>query len=121
VVAAQMNTGIGTINFPLYSYSRDTRWHSACDTGACARRFPLMLTRGRPGVTRALLRFGPHIGTLHTAAGTQVVLNGRPLYFFSNEQITMTASGGFAPVGSGNGVTFAGGRPVTRPGGRGLP
>jgi predicted lipoprotein with Yx(FWY)xxD motif len=108
VVAAQMNTGIGTVNFPLYSYSRDTRWHSACDTGACARRFPLMLTSGRPGVTRALLRFGPHIGTLHTAAGTQVVLNGRPLYFFSNEQIIMTASG-FAPAGNGNGVTFAGG------------
>jgi predicted lipoprotein with Yx(FWY)xxD motif len=109
VVAAQMNTGIGTLNFPVYSYSLDTRWHSACDTGACARRFPLVLTSGKPGVTRALLRFGVRVRTLHTAAGTQVVLNGRPLYFFSNEQIIMTASGGFAPVGNGNGVAFAGG------------
>ena len=50
VLAAQMNTGIGTINFPVYSYSKDTPAHSACAVGACARAWPLMLTSGTPGV-----------------------------------------------------------------------
>jgi len=107
VLAAQMNTGIGTINFPVYSYSKDSPGHSACATGTCARAWPLVLTSGTPGLSGGLS--AASVSTLRTAKGTQVSYKGHPLYFFSGEQIAPTASGGFAPVGNGNGLTFAGG------------
>ena len=106
VLAAQMNTGIGTINFPVYSYSKDTPAHSACAVGACARAWPLMLTSGTPGVSGGLS--ASNVATLRTAKGTQVSYKGHPLYFFAFEQIAPTPTG-FAPVGNGNGVTVAGG------------
>jgi predicted lipoprotein with Yx(FWY)xxD motif len=107
VLAAQMNTGIGTINFPVYSYSKDTSTHSACATGACARAWPLVLTSGTPGLARGLS--AKNVATLRTAKGTQVSYKGHPLYFFAFEQIAPTPTGGFAPVGNGNGVTVNGG------------
>jgi predicted lipoprotein with Yx(FWY)xxD motif len=107
VLAAQMNTGIGTINFPVYSYSKDTPKHSACATGACARAWPLVLTRGTPGLAPGLS--AKNLATLRTAKGTQVSYKGRPLYFFAFEQIAPTPTGGFAPTGNGNGVTVGGG------------
>ena len=106
VLAAQMNTGIGTINFPVYSYSKDTPAHSACAVGACARAWPLMLTSGTPGVSGGLS--ASNVATLRTAKGTQVSYKGHPLYFFAFEQIAPTPTG-FAPVGNGDGVTVAGG------------
>jgi predicted lipoprotein with Yx(FWY)xxD motif len=106
VLAAQMNTGIGTINFPAYSYSKDTPKHSACDTGACARAWPAVLTSGTPGVSGGLSK--SLVGKLATAKGTQVSYKGHPLYFFGFETIARTPTG-FAPTGNGNGVTVAGG------------
>jgi predicted lipoprotein with Yx(FWY)xxD motif len=106
VLAAQMNTGIGTINFPVYSYSKDTAKHSACATGACARAWPLVLTSGTPGLSNGLS--AKNVSALRTAKGTQVSYKGRPLYFFAFEQIVPTPAG-FAPAGNGNGVMVAGG------------
>ena len=106
VLAALYNTGAGLIAFPVYKYSRDRSSVSRCDTGACARAFPSVLTNGSPGVSADLFGKG-RIRTLRTALGTQVSWNGHPLYLYSNE--TLFANGMFHPVGNGNGVIVNGG------------
>jgi predicted lipoprotein with Yx(FWY)xxD motif len=107
VLAAFYSTGAGLIAFPVYRYSRDTPWASRCDRGACARRFPAVLTDGFPGISANLFGRG-HIATLWTAQGTQISWDGHPLYLFSNE--TLFANGVFHPVGNGNGVVVNGGK-----------
>ena len=107
VLAAQMNTGIGTLNFPVYSYSKDKPNHSACAIGACARAWPLVLTSGTPGLGGGLS--AKNVATLRTPKGTQVSYKGHPLYFFAFEAIAPTHTGGFGPTGNGNGITVAGG------------
>ncbi|MGA3155772.1 MAG: hypothetical protein ABSD40_25740 [Streptosporangiaceae bacterium] len=105
VLATPMFTGVGWINFPVYSYSRDTRYRSYC-TGACARAWPLVLTSGIPGVSLGL---SPGwVGTLPTAEGIQVSYRGRPLYLFAYEGLTKTATG-YAATGNGNGIRVSGG------------
>jgi predicted lipoprotein with Yx(FWY)xxD motif len=106
VLAALYETGAGMIAFPVYKYSRDTSRASRCNRGACARRFPAVLTNGFPGLSANLFRKG-RIATLATAQGTQVSWDGHPLYLFSNE--TLFADGMFHPVGNGNGVRVGGG------------
>jgi predicted lipoprotein with Yx(FWY)xxD motif len=105
VLATPMLTGVGWIDFPVYSYSRDTSAHSAC-TGACARAWPPVLTSGRPGLSGGLP--DRRLGTLRTPEGIQVRYLGRPLYLFGFEGVTMTATG-FAATGSGNGIPVRGG------------
>ena len=106
VLAALYTTGAGLIAFPVYQYSLDTSWASKCDKGACARRFPAVLTNGFPGVSASLFGKGK-IATLSTAQGTQISWDGHPLYLFSNE--TLFAGGVFHPVGNGNGKVANGG------------
>jgi predicted lipoprotein with Yx(FWY)xxD motif len=106
VLAALYQTGAGFLAFPVYSYSRDSSRHSKCDTGACAREFPGVLTSGRPGVSNGLFGRG-HVGTLWTATGTQVKWNGHPLYLYGSE--TIFAGGKIGPQGNGNGVVVNGG------------
>jgi predicted lipoprotein with Yx(FWY)xxD motif len=101
VLAALYETGAGLIAFPVYQYSRDSHSASRCQRGACARKFPAVLTDGSPGVSAALFHKGK-IATLSTAQGTQISWDGHPLYLFSNE--TLFANGEFHPVGNGNGV-----------------
>jgi predicted lipoprotein with Yx(FWY)xxD motif len=105
VLATQMSTGIGTINFPVYSYSKDTGVHSAC-SGLCAVNWPPVLTSGTPGVTSGLLE--ANVGTLHSSTGTQVSYMGKPLYLFGFEAIGKTASG-LGATGNGNGISVDGG------------
>jgi predicted lipoprotein with Yx(FWY)xxD motif len=106
VLAALYETGAGSIAFPVYEYSRDTAWASKCDRGACARRFPAVLTNGFPGLSADLFGKGS-IATLQTAQGNQISWDGHPLYLFSNE--TLFANGMFHPVGNGNGKVQNGG------------
>jgi predicted lipoprotein with Yx(FWY)xxD motif len=105
VLAAAMNTALGVINFPVYSYSKDTSVKSTC-TGSCAIAWPPMLTSGTPGVAKGLS--SRKVGTLHGSSGTQVSYGGKPLYFFSDEGLKPTSSG-IAPTGSGNGISVGGG------------
>jgi predicted lipoprotein with Yx(FWY)xxD motif len=105
VLGVPMLTGAGWIDFPVYSFSKDSPLHSAC-TGPCARAFPPVLTSGTPGLSGGLRP--ARLGTLCTPEGTQVSYGGRPLYLFSDEGITETATG-FAATGSGNGVRVGGG------------
>jgi predicted lipoprotein with Yx(FWY)xxD motif len=106
VLATAMFTALGIINFPVYSYSKDTSVHSAC-TGSCAIAWPPMLTSGTPGVTKGLS--SRDVGTLHSPGGIQVSYHGKPLYLFSDEGLAPTAAGGVAPTGSGNGISVGGG------------
>jgi len=106
VLATPMLTQAGWFDFPVYSYSKDNPWHSAC-TGSCAMAWPALLTSGHPGVTNWLSPWS--VGTVRTAAGTQVSYHGKPLYLFGGEGITMSAAGAFEVTGSGNGLSVAGG------------
>jgi predicted lipoprotein with Yx(FWY)xxD motif len=105
VLAVPMMTGVGWIDFPVYSFSKDSPWHSAC-TGSCARAWPAVLTSGRPGLSGGLSARG--LGTLRTPEGVQVSYRGKPLYLFGDEGVTMTATG-YAATGSGNGLSAQGG------------
>ena len=105
VLATQMSTGIGTLNFPVYSYSKDTAAHSACN-GLCAVNWPPVLTSGTPGVTKGLVE--ARVGTLRSPTGTQVSYRGKPLYLFAFEGLSMT-SAGIGATGNGNGVVVGGG------------
>ena len=106
VLAAPMFTPVGWEDFPLYSYSKDTPWHSTC-TGSCAIAWPPMLTSGTPGVSHGL--GAESVGTLHTPDGTQVSYDGKPLYLFGSENPILTASGAYAVTGNGNSVAVGGG------------
>jgi len=106
VLAAAMFTALGIINFPVYSYSKDTPKHGAC-TGSCDIAWPPMLTSGTPGVTKGLS--SKDVGTLTRSEGTQVSYHGKPLYLFGFEALALTAGGSVAPTGNGNGISVAGG------------
>ncbi len=105
VLATPMLTGVGWINFPVYTYSKDTSKRSAC-TGACARYFPPVLTSGTPGVSGRLSE--RRVGKIKGPEGVQVTYNGKPLYLFSLEGLAPTATG-YGATGSGNHVKFKGG------------
>jgi predicted lipoprotein with Yx(FWY)xxD motif len=105
VLATPMLTGAGWVDFPVYSYSRDSAAASACRFH-CARYFPPMLTSGKPGVSGGLS--GADVGTLSTPGGTQVSYHGKPLYLFSHENIGLTPHGP-AAAGNGNGHSVHGG------------
>ena len=106
VLATPMYTGAGWINFPVYSYSKDSSSHSACATGGCARAWPAVLTSGKPGVSAGLSE--AKVGRIKTAEGTQVTYHGQPLYLFAFEGLSMT-SAGIGATGNGNGVVVGGG------------
>jgi len=106
VLATPMLTGVGWIDFPVYSYSKDSAAQSACTGGSCALAWPAVLTSGTPGVSSGLS--ASKVATLSTPNGTQVTYGGQPLYLYSNEGLAGTAAG-FATTGSGNGVVLGGG------------
>jgi predicted lipoprotein with Yx(FWY)xxD motif len=105
VLATPMLTGVGWINFPVYTYSKDSSSKSTC-TSACARYFPPVLTSGTPGVSGGASE--RKVGTLWSAEGLQVKYNGKPLYLFSLEGLAPTSTG-YGATGSGNGVKYNGG------------
>ena len=105
VLAAQMLVPIGWIDFPVYSYSKDTSTHSACRRN-CAIAWPAVLTSGTPGLSKGLSVSS--LGTLHTPEGLQASYDGKPLYLFGFEGLAVTPTG-IVPTGSGDGVTVNGG------------
>jgi predicted lipoprotein with Yx(FWY)xxD motif len=106
VLAALMQTGIGTMPFPVYAYSKDGRRTSRC-TGACARAWPPVITSGVPGLGAGL---NPgRLGAFVRPGGLiQASYRGRPLYLFAFEAIAPTATG-YAALGNGNGIRVNGG------------
>lgn len=106
VLATPMNTSFGWIDFPVYGYSKDTPGQSACSSVSCALAWPAVLTSGTPGVSNGLSE--AKVGTLRTPYGSQVSYDGQPLYLYSNDDLTQTATSVTA-TGSGNGVVFGGG------------
>lgn len=101
VLAAQMETLIGWISFPVYRYTK-----SQCK-GTCARAWPPLLTAGTPGSSGQVKTSA--LGTRKTSSGLrQVTYNGQALYFYGDETPNLS-SGGFVLVGNGNGKKVAGG------------
>ncbi|MFI5067439.1 MAG: hypothetical protein ACHP9Z_26140 [Streptosporangiales bacterium] len=109
VLAEPFMTGIGWVNFPVYTFSGDAPYYrAACSASAtCARAWPPLLTSGVPGHSGVS---GYGIGEIRIPGWlSQVTWYGHPLYLFSHEALAPTASGGAAPAGNGNGVTAFGG------------
>ncbi len=92
VLAARMYTGVGWINFPVYTRA------AAC-TGACAVAWPQMLTDGAPGAGPGVRVAG--ISTVLTPQGRQVTYRGQRLYYYSDEGLNPATLGA---TGNGNGV-----------------
>jgi predicted lipoprotein with Yx(FWY)xxD motif len=109
VLAEPMMTGIGWIDFPLYTFSGDQSGYgtTCADNAACARAWPPAYTNGSPGSSGVP---ASDVGVTSVSGGlSQITWNGHPLYLFSNEQAAPTATGGAAPVGNGNGIHAFGG------------
>ena len=105
VLAVPMLTGIGWLDFPVYSYSNDEPGSSAC-TGACARAWPPVLTSGMPGIGSPAVQ--GDVETLSGVDGLQVSYSGQPLYLDAGEGIVRSGSG-YAATGSGAGQSYDGG------------
>ena len=84
VLAVPMLTGIGWLDFPVYSYSNDEPGSSAC-TGACARAWPPVLTSGMPDIGSPAVQ--GDVETLSGVDGLQVSYSGQPLYLDAGEGI----------------------------------
>jgi predicted lipoprotein with Yx(FWY)xxD motif len=109
VLAESMLTGIGWIDFPLYTFSGDqVSYGTTCaENPACARAWPVAYTSGSPGYSGVP---ASGVGVTSLPGGlSQITWNGHPLYLFSNEQPAPTPNGSFAPVGNGNGIHAFGG------------
>jgi predicted lipoprotein with Yx(FWY)xxD motif len=107
VLAAQMLTLDGWVNFPVYSFSGDTSTTSACATGSCAREWPPLLTSGTPAVSNGVS--ASEVSTLSVAGGTQLSYAGQPLYLFADEEVDVSSTGVFEPQGNGNSLFANGG------------
>ncbi len=109
VLAETYQTGIGFLNFPVYTFSADQPYYSsACAVkSACQRAWPSVLTSGSPG----------HMGLSASGIGeigipgnlAQVTWYGHPLYLFSHEELIPASNGGASPAGNGNGIKAFGG------------
>ncbi|HUB22864.1 MAG TPA: hypothetical protein VMA97_10720 [Streptosporangiaceae bacterium] len=108
VLAEPMLTGIGWVNWPLYTFSGDSSYGTTCaQNPACARAWPPAYTNGSPGSSGVP---AGAVGTTGLPGGlSQITWNGHPLYLFSNEQAAPTSNGGAVPVGNGNGIHAFGG------------
>jgi len=109
VLAESFQTGIGWINFPVYTFSADQPYYSsACSANAsCARAWPSVLTRDEPGLTGVSASGAGEIGIPGNL--TQVTWYGHPLYLFSHEELVPLPNGAGAPAGNGNGIKAFGG------------
>jgi predicted lipoprotein with Yx(FWY)xxD motif len=106
VLAALALTLAGWEPYPVYSYGKDSSTISAC-TGSCATSWPPVLTSGLGGVSAGLSQSSA--GSVRRGDGTsQLSYKGKPLYFFSLEQVTPTGNS-FTLAGNGNGLRVGGG------------
>jgi predicted lipoprotein with Yx(FWY)xxD motif len=101
VVAELMDTLAGWQVFPLYSHSGDSESVSNC-TGKCSVVWPPDLSSGAPGLVGSSLS-SSKVGKMTRSDGTvQLTYDGKPLYFYSAEGVTVKA-GKFTATGSGQG------------------
>lgn len=107
VLAETYQTGIGFLNFPVYTFSGDSNGPRCSLSAACARAWPPVLTSGTPGTAGVPASSAGGVGIPFGL--TQTTWNGQPLYLFSNEQLSLLPNGAAAPAGNGNGITAFGG------------
>lgn len=108
VLAESFMTGVGWVNFLVYTFSGDQPYGGAsCSASAsCARAWPPALTQGSPGYTGVP---ASGVGEIGLPGGvSQATWYGHPLYTFGSEQIALIG-GKPSPLGNGNGVRAFGG------------
>ena len=97
VLAAYMTVGGGSVLFPVYSYSGGSNCKSSS-----AHVFPPLISQGHPGTSGGAT--SGKLGSVERPDGTwQVTYDGKPLYLYSDEALTIGANGVVAE-GNGNGV-----------------
>ena len=109
VLAETYQTGIGFLNFPVYTFSADQPYYSSscAANSACRRAWPSVLTNGSPGYAGVSASGVGEIGIVGHL--TQVTWYGHPLYLFSHEELIPTSNGGATAAGNGNGIKAFGG------------
>ena len=108
VLAEPMLTGVGWVNFPLYTFSADLSSGVTCaEITGCARAWPPMFTNGSPGYSGVPAAGISVVGL--PVGPDQVTWNGHPLYLFSNEALAPAPNGGGVAAGNGNGIKAFGG------------
>ena len=107
VLAMPMQTGIGWLNFPVYTFSGDLASATGCAANAaCARAWPPAYTSGSPGYSGVP---AAGVGTTSLPGLSQITWNGHPLYLFAFEGLVPTPNGGGAALGTGDGIKAFGG------------
>lgn len=107
VLAEPYETGIGWVDFPVYTFSADGYGPVCATDAACQRAWPSVLTSGSPG-DKGVPASG--IGEVGIPGGlSQVTWNGQPLYLFSHEELVPASNGSATAAGNGNGVKAFGG------------
>lgn len=101
VLAYEVLDGGGWQLVPFYAFSGDRSGASSC-SGACAVRWPPVLTSGTPGVEGLAQAGAP--GAPRRPDGTvQVTYQGRPLYLYSDEATVKDPhDSAYHATGSGN-------------------
>jgi predicted lipoprotein with Yx(FWY)xxD motif len=92
---------VNTRGVTLYLFEKDAKGRSAC-SGACARAWPPLLTKGRPKAGRGVT--SSKLGTIHRSDGTtQATYAGHPLYTFAGDgnRPGRTAGEGSTAFGAG--------------------
>jgi len=105
VLAADMFQGVGATPIVVYTYSKDTKGHSAC-TGTCALKWPPVLTTAPPQATGLATS---SLGEITRSDGTrQLTFHAKPLYFYSEEVPRLNPANGNplnpATIGTGDGL-----------------
>ena len=99
----------GGVAVSVYSFSRDSHWHSHC-VGPCAREFVPVLTDGAP--TAGEGANAGKLGEIVRHDGShQVTYDGHPLYLYNQEQPLIGETGlvTTGTAGNGNGIHAFGG------------
>ena len=99
----------GGVAVSVYSFSRDSRWHSHC-VGPCAREFVPVLTDGAPTAGEGVN--AGKLGEIVRHHGShQVTYDGHPLYLYNQEQPLVGETGlvTTGTAGNGNGIHAFGG------------
>ena len=104
VLAVAVDKNVNPIAATVYTFSRDHRNDATC-TSVCAVTWVPVLTSGAPKVEGDIPKGS--VGVMRRANGTeQVTFDGKPLYLYSKEKVSLNAVGvlkGSGTAGNGDG------------------
>lgn len=105
-LGGELLPSMGGATVTVYSFSGDHRHGSDC-TGSCAVLFMPVITSGTPQVSGGIE--ADDVGVINRSDGShQVTYQGKPLYFYSAEQVVLGPTGPSTNGTAGNGDGVSG-------------